>query len=210
MVVERERIARDFHDVAGQTLYTIGLKLQHILCAVTDPVLATQIESVRALASHGVTEMRSAAYALSSLHLRESGFVPSLRALTRHVSRTTGVVAEVRVHGDLPSLPEEIESTLYRAAHEALVNLERHARATGVIISLSVLDRAVELSIRDDGIGLEQREVPDWQSFSYFGMRTVAKSIEAIGGRLTMTPSSPRGIHVCVRVPLKTAHRATS
>lgn len=210
VAADRERIARDLHDTVGQTLYAIGLALQDVLCDVTDPALARRLEPLRALASQGVADMRSAVYALSFLHVRESGFVPSLRTLALQFRQSTGVEAHFRVHGDLPRLPEEVESALYRMAHEALVNVERHARATGVVISLSALDAAVELSIRDDGVGLDQRQAADWQSFSHFGLRTVARSIEAVGGRFAIVSIHPRGVHAYARVPLRAARRATS
>lgn len=202
---DRERIARRLHDAAGRTLYGIGSQLQDILCEVTDPALVERLESLRALASRGVAEVRSAVYALSVLHVREHGFVPSLRVLVEEFQQATGVGADLRIHGGVPCLGEAVERALHRMAHEALAGVERHARATGVVVSLSVVEGAAELSIRDDGVGLDQRLVPGWQGFSHVGLRAVAKAIEEVGGGFTLLPVDPRGLHARARVPLRAA-----
>ncbi|HEX9775349.1 MAG TPA: GAF domain-containing protein [Actinomycetota bacterium] len=193
---DRERIARDLHDTVGQTLFGIGLKLQDIGYEVEDRELAERVAAVRALAAQGVADVRSAVYALSFLHVRGRGFVPSLRALARQFTLATGVEAQVRLAGSIPSLPDETESALYRVAHEALVNVERHARATGVVIRLTAHPARIEMTIRDDGVGIDQRDGADWRSSAHFGMRAMAKSVTEIGGRFFVSAAQPRGLSI--------------
>jgi signal transduction histidine kinase len=207
VAAERERIARDLHDTVGQTLYGIGLKLQDAICEVDDPGLAAKLSEVRALAARGVADVRSAVYALSFLHVRARGFVPSLRALCRQFTRATGINAELRERGRIPDLSEDIEGALYRLAHEALINVDRHARATGVVMTLGMRDGWVELAVRDDGVGLEQRQVADWQSAAHFGMRMMAKAIEEVGGRFHVSPARPRGLAIRGIVPRERVER---
>jgi signal transduction histidine kinase len=142
-------------------------------------------------------------YALSFLHVKASGLVPSLRALARQFTATWDVPAELRVEGRIPALPDEVESALYRVAHEALVNVERHARATGVLLALRGLPDAVELCIRDDGVGLDQRQAADWRSAAHFGMRSMARAVEQAGGRFDAGPGRPRGLTIRARVPMR-------
>lgn len=202
IAAERERIARDLHDTVGQTLYGIGLKLQDVLVEVEDLELAAKLGELRELAARGVADVRSAVYALSFLHVRARGFLPSLRALVRQFTRATGIVAELRVEGSISALSEEVENALYRVAHEALVNVDRHARATGVVVSLLAYEGQIELAIRDDGVGLDQRQAADWQSAAHFGLRTMARSIEEIEGRFNVSRASPRGLLIRATVPL--------
>lgn len=207
VAAERERIARDLHDTVGQAFYGIGLKLQDALCEVSDPELRARLAELRELAARGVADVRSAVYALSFLHVRARGFVPSLRALARQFTRATGVTAELRVEGRVPALSEEVESALYRMAHEALVNVDRHARATGVVVSLVARNGQAELAVRDDGVGLDQRQVADWQSAAHIGMRTMAKSIEEVGGRFHVSAALPRGLLIRGIIPVEDARR---
>lgn len=199
---ERERIARDLHDTVGQTFYGIGLQLQELLLRIDDPDLAEQLGRVRARAAQAVADVRSAVYALSFLHVQARGLVPSLRALARQLEKACGIHVELRVDGQGVRIPEEVQSALYRVAHEALVNVERHARATGVVVDLSMMTGAVELRIRDDGVGLGQREGVGWQSAAHFGMRSMAKAVEEVGGRFRAINVEPRGLLIVARVPL--------
>ena len=202
VAAERERLARALHDAVGQTFYGMGLKLQDLVHEVEDGALAKRLESLRELAALGVADVRSAVDALSALHLRALGFLPSVRALTRQFTLATGVPAEIRLAGQLPSLPAEVESALYRTLHEALVNVDRHARATGIVVAFRRVSRTVELVIRDDGVGLDQRQVRDWRSAAHFGMRRMARSIEGVGGVFKVSTAHPRGLVLHAVVPV--------
>ena len=208
VAAERERIARDLHDTVGQTLFGIGLKLQDIRFRVEDPIVAACIDDVRDHAAQGVADVRSAAWALSSADRRERGFLPSLRALARRFTLATGVEASIRITPRFPSLPDDCESTLYGVAHEALSNVERHARATGVVLSLEADENGFGLTIRDDGIGLANRNGPDWRSSAHFGLRSMARSLEEVGGRLDVVRARPRGLLIRARVPASSRRRA--
>ncbi|HEX9774930.1 MAG TPA: GAF domain-containing sensor histidine kinase [Actinomycetota bacterium] len=200
---ERERIARDLHDTVGQALYGIGLKCTDAMHESQEPEMLRRLIELRGLASGGLSAVRSAVYALSFLHVRQRGLVASLRTLARQFTRNTQVPVFVRIDKSFPKLSEDTESALYRTVHEALVNVDRHARATGVILSLERQGGVVELVIRDDGIGLDQRDVKDWRSAAHFGLRTMAKCIEEVGGTFRAEPATPRGLEVRARVPVR-------
>lgn len=207
VAADRERIARDLHDTVGQTFYGIGLTLQDLIPQIDDPQLAGTLRHVRDDAAQGVSDVRSAVYALSFLGVRERGLVPSLRALTRRFSLATGVEAELRVQAGLPALDEDIAGGLYRVAHEALVNVERHSRATGVVLTLAERDETVELAIRDDGVGITRRNGDGWRSSAHFGLRSMARSMEEVGGRFDVGRVRPRGVLIRARVPARRARR---
>lgn len=198
---DRERIAKDLHDTVGQTLYAIGLKLQNALFEIEEGPLRDQLASARALASQGVNDVRSAVYALSFLHVRERGFLPSLKALCRQFQLVTKVPARLTVSGALPALHPDTEAALYRVAHEALVNVDRHARASGVVINLTASDGQVALTIRDDGVGLDQRDTANWRSAAHFGMRSMASSVREVGGEFDVHAIASRGLLIRASVP---------
>ncbi|MFA5891039.1 MAG: GAF domain-containing sensor histidine kinase [Actinomycetota bacterium] len=199
---ERERIARDLHDTVGQTLFRIGLGLQDVLLDVRDGELLQRLGGLRALAAQGVADVRSAVYTLSFSQVREHGFIPSLRTLARQFEISTGIPVSLRFSGDTRSLSTDGASALYRVAHEALVNVDRHARASGVAVALDRAGVNASLSIRDDGVGLDQRQGAHWQSATHFGMRAMARTVEEIGGRFRAREATPRGLIIEASVPL--------
>lgn len=203
VAAERERIARDLHDTVGETFFGIGLKLQDLLADVQDPEVRERLSEIRGLAAQAVSDVRSAVYALSYLHVKARGLRPSLRQLIKQFTRLTAIDAELRTEGLIPRLSEEVVSALYRTAHEALVNVERHARATGVVLKLRASSDEIELTIRDDGVGLDQRHGADWRSAAHFGMRAMAKAVGEVHGRFQISQAHPRGLLITATIPLR-------
>jgi signal transduction histidine kinase len=204
---DREMLTRDLHDSVGQTMYAIGLQIQDLLFHTSDPEVVASLESLRGLAVQSVRNVRNAVYTLSFLTVRESGLVGSLRTLSHRFTAVTGIEIDLRVEGAAPALTDEMEGALYRVAYEGLVNVERHARATGVIVKLHSDDRAVELSIRDDGVGIDQRGRKDWRSSPQLGLRNMARTIEELGGTFVVAPELPRGLCVTARLPKRPSRR---
>jgi signal transduction histidine kinase len=201
IAAERERIARDLHDTVGQTLFGIGLKLQDLVFELEDAELSKRVVELRALASRGLADIHSAVYASSSINVRSHGLSASLRVLAREFENASRIPVDLRIQEGLSAPSKEISSALYRVAHEALMNVERHARATAVVLTLTERGGLIHMSIVDDGIGIEQREGLDWRSTGRFGMRLMAKSVEDVGGRLDVTRGHPRGMRIHVTIP---------
>jgi signal transduction histidine kinase len=113
------------------------------------------------------------------------------------------VGTELVVRGKLSRLAEAVANALYRVAHEALVNVELHARATGVVVTLSLNREQAVLTVRDDGVGIDQRQVADWRSQAHFGLRSMARAMEDVGGTFRASPAHPRGLLIEARVPFR-------
>jgi signal transduction histidine kinase len=208
VAAECDRIARELNDTVGRRLYGIALGLGELLTDENNLTMRDDVAELRARATRGIVEVRNAAYALSFLHLQTRGMVGSLRELIRRFSAETGIYADLRVEGQAHHLPKAVQSALYHMAHEVLVNLERHARASGVIAKLKADDEQIEFSILDDGVGLDQRQAADWQSAPHFGLGAIARAIEEAGGRFKVEAARPRGLIMRAVVPLNSRRRA--
>jgi signal transduction histidine kinase len=158
------------------------------------PLLLDVIDEIRARATAGgMTPHWPAA---------RIGFMPSLQALAGRFTRATGIGVEVRT-GAVPALAGEVEAALYWVVREALDNLERDGRATGVVITLTGNDADVELVIRDDGVGLVARQGPGARSSPHFGIRAITRCLEQIGGHVRITRAHPRGLTIRARAPAR-------
>lgn len=203
IAADRERIAADLHDTVGQNLYGIGLRVEDLLLdAETFPDLAPKLEELRVLAAKGASDIRSAIYALSFLQVKTRGFMASLRELIKQFKRSTGIQAELRAQGSRRRLPESVSSALYRVAHEALVNIDKHARASSAVVALDVGDDQVALSVTDDGYGLGDLDEGGWVKVANFGLRAMWRAVEEVGGRFQVLPGGSRGLRVECVVPL--------
>jgi signal transduction histidine kinase len=131
------------------------------------------------------------------------GLEPALRALAGGFTLATGVDCELRLPASL-RIPSMTQTALYWAVREALAKVERHARATGIVVDLTQRDGRLELAIRDDGVGLVARQGPDGRTPLHFGIRSMARCLEAVGGRLQLFRAQPRGLLIRGSVPAST------
>ena len=146
-IAERERIARDLHDLLGHTLSIIVLKSE-LAAKVADRDLAraiSEIRDVERISRQALTEVRQAVYGYRGDRLDEE--IATARAALE--------AAGVRLDADVAaaSLDPDQERTLALAVREAATNVIRHAQARTCRISLVQDDRHIRLTIEDDGVG---------------------------------------------------------
>jgi two-component system sensor histidine kinase DesK len=173
-LAERERIARDLHDLLGHTLSVIALKaeLAGRLLERDPAAAAAEIDEVQRVSREALAEVRRAVEGY-----RERGFAVELDGV-RQALRAAGVALEERV--EIERLPPAVESVLALALREAVTNVIRHAAATRCRVALVRTagdPPEVTLEVRDDGHG--GGLAPEGVGLS--GMRERA---EACGGRL--------------------------
>jgi two-component system, NarL family, sensor histidine kinase DesK len=185
-LAERERIARDLHDLLGHTLSLVILKSELASkLADRDPVRARdEIRDVERIAREALAEVRSAV-----IGYRSGGLQAELQH-ARNALSTAGVAFEC----DTPKtqLPPAHEAVLCLALREAVTNIVRHAGARRCRASLAVVNDVCTLTISDDGRG---GNAPFGSGLS--GMR---ERVEVLGGSLTR--DGKRGTTLTVTLPL--------
>ncbi|MFB7225372.1 sensor histidine kinase [Streptomyces sp. NPDC056227] len=159
LLEDRDRIARDLHDLAIQRLFATGMTLQSVVRLVEQPQARGRLLRAVDDLDETIKIIRSAIFGLCA---RDSGrFGQGLRA-----RRTTTVEQAARILGFQPSLrmgglidtdvPAEIADQVIAVLGEVLSNVARHAQATAVDISLVVGDGALYLVVSDNGVGMPE------------------------------------------------------
>jgi two-component system sensor histidine kinase DesK len=188
-LAERERIARDLHDVLGHTLSLIVLKSELASkLAERDPERSREeIRDVERIARDALAEVRSAV----------SGYRTSGLAAEVQHARNTLTTAGVRLETDVTShkLPPSHEAVLSLALREAVTNIVRHSGAHNVRLTIEANDALCTLAIADDGRG---GNAPFGSGLS--GMR---ERVDILGGTLTRTGSN--GTTLTVTLPIANA-----
>jgi two-component system sensor histidine kinase DesK len=187
-VAERERIARDLHDVLGHTLSLIVLKSE-LAGKLADRNLARAADEMRDVENIARRTLQDVREAIRGYH-------PTLQdevARARVMLEAARVVPRFDV--DETPLPQPLEEALALAVREAVTNVVRHAGASVCDVSLRVSDDAVRLVIRDDGRGID--------GAAGFGLRGMGDRIEALGGTLEFT--SDRGTVIEALLPRQRA-----
>ncbi len=185
-VAERERIARDLHDVLGHTLSVVILKseLASKLIAHDPERAASEIRDVEQISRQALAEVRNAIGGYRAGGLEEE--------LSRAAStlKTAGVVAECR---SVPmALSPAQETVLALAVREAVTNVVRHASAKHCRLSLEPVDGNCLLELQDDGRG---GSAPEGN-----GLRGMRERVEALGGSLRRETNA--GTRLAILLPL--------
>jgi len=207
IVAERERIARDLHDSVGQVLTGLGMRLVEYSEDAPDPMWRARLAELRDLAIRGSREIRDAIQSMLFLQVRREGLARSLRDLARKFEATTGIEVRLHVVGDVARLSTAIEDALFRVAHEALRNAERHSGASSVELSLTYEDDAVAVAVTDDGVGLGER-TPLKSSEGHFGLHGLRTLMDEVGGELEVSDLAPHGVRLEGRVSFRIRAKA--
>jgi signal transduction histidine kinase len=194
IAVERDRIGRDLHDSVGQSITGLGLRLASQLDDVEDEA-ASWLRGLLELVEQANRELREAIHGMLRLEKPSGGLVEAINALCLDFERRTGVAVQfsVRGRGAVP-VRESTHEAILRVALEALRNIERHARASRVTVGLVHRDGAVTLLVSDDGVGIDRPS--SLTRLGRFGVRTMQRRIEELGGHLYVRQATPHGVVV--------------
>jgi signal transduction histidine kinase len=199
---ERTRVAREMHDSLGKTLYGVALGAHALALRVEDeaPGSARAARDLSGAAQLATEEARGL---ISDLRA-DTLALPLGTVLAEHVGRwaqESGVTATARGEDvDLPNPSTRYE--LFCIAKEALVNVERHAQAAAVEVTLVQQDDCVLLTIADDGVGIEgSGSARDLETDGHYGLVGMAERAERVGATVSLDGASGRGTRVTVRVP---------
>jgi signal transduction histidine kinase len=198
-LAERQRLARDMHDVLAHSLSGLLLQLEGArLLAVSSPGderLAGTIDRAHELARNGLDEARRA---IGMLRDDELPGPDRLAALTGAFQADTGVPARFTTSGSPGDLASAVRLALYRVTQEALTNVRKHARPSRVEVSLSYLDDGITLTIED--FSAAPPEPSTTRPGDGYGLTGMRERAELLGGTLDAGPTVT-GFLVQLRVP---------
>jgi signal transduction histidine kinase len=199
VVEERNRLAREMHDTLGHRLTVAAVQLEAAqrLCAGDPERSAAMVGTVREQVREALGELRATVTALRAPVEADLQLRTSLRRLAAHFEQATGLTVHQVLPEEMPVLPGTHRLALYRAAQEALTNVQRHAEASQVWLVLSTADTAITLLVSDDGRGLIHGGKEEG-----FGLRGLEERARQLGGELYVEPRRGGGAQISFRLPL--------
>lgn len=198
---ERSRVSRELHDGISQLLVSIKFQFELAsleLAAGNDQGLDTLQKGTERLAG-AIGEVRRISHDLHPSLLDTLGLPAAIGQLVAEFEQRSGLLIDYKNDLGDTLLNDGMAVALFRILQEALTNIERHAQANTVAISLDGRAQRVRLRVRDDGVGFSPRHFDTLTGG--IGLRNIRQRVEHFGGRFALT-SQPGQTELMVTLPL--------
>lgn len=202
---ERRRIARELHDSSLQAVVLLCRRLDALETTSDNlsPSLRQALSDTRQSAESIADELRRFSRDLRPSILDDLGLAPAVRWLVAELERRSDVRGKLMLVGQEQRLSSDAELCLFRIAQEALRNVERHAAASSVVVTLSYQQAHMRLTIQDDGKGLPAARMPPVSvAGEKLGLLGIQERARLLGGNVQVTSRPNRGTRVRVTLPL--------
>lgn len=194
VVSDRDRIARDLHDVVIQRLFATGLQLQGMKTVAVLPEMQERLDHAIDDLDTTIRDIRSTIF---ELQRHQSSVRSELHTLLRDYAPVLGFIPSFRTRGPVDTVvTESMGVQLLAVLREAVSNVARHANASLVTVELEAGADAVMLRVSDDGCGLPLDRAES-------GLRNVRRRAEQHHGALRLLPANPHGTVLEWQVPVR-------
>lgn len=198
LAVDRERIGRDLHDGIIQSIYAAGLLLESVQPIIpSDPMRAqAQLGRVMDNLNETIQDIRRYIFDLRS-DMPDEDLQSGIKRLLRDFHINTLLETEFEINGaPVEILSMERRRHIFQIVRETLANTARHARARWVKVQLDYGEDALELTISDDGIGMETLQVSKG-----YGLRNIRERVRLLDGTLRIESAPNEGVTFHLTVP---------
>ncbi len=196
LLEDRDRIARDLHDLAIQRLFATGMTLQSAGRLIESQGAADRVARAVADLDETIKIIRSTIFGLRAHSEPDRGLRARATRVVTDAQGTLGFPPRLSMEGLLDTdVPQELAGHVVAVLAEGLSNAARHAKASRVEVTLRALAGRVVLTVTDDGVG-----VPEGGRRS--GLRNLAERAERVGGSFAIEPAEGGGTRLVWEAPI--------
>jgi len=198
---ERTDVAREIHDELGQALTALKMDAHWIGRRIGpgQPELGARALAMAKVIDATVHAVRRISSELRPTLLDDLGLAAAIEWQAREFEQRSGITCDIQSEPEDIVLDRPRSTALFRIFQETLTNVARHAHASCVDVALRHLGSSVELTVSDNGRGIDAEQASDARSLGIVGMRERAR---ALGGTLDVDGAAGRGTIVRVSIPL--------
>jgi len=199
---QSRRTARQIHDGAGQILFSLQLALAELMAGLPRH-LTPQFGHVMQLADHLDQQLRSLSRDLYPVALDDLGLNAAVRHLLDGVATRAGL--KVSFQSSVPDrLPPQIAIGLYRAIHEGVTNVVRHAHASELRVSMQKDRDGVVCAVTDDGVGIDNTG----HQPAGLGLRGIRDRLKGLHGGLEVQSTAGNGTRLIITIPVASGEQS--
>lgn len=194
---ERETIARDLHDGAGQSLAALKINLGLLNTKTGDEQLDARRDISISLVDNTMEEIRNVLHNLKPIELVNDGLAASIRSLCQKTEKVSGINFACSIEEPLPRWDPTEELNLYRIVQENLTNMVKHSKAKNAVVKFIKGDEHIyHLEISDDGVGF----VPS-QTHGGLGLTAMKERADMLNATIEVASNPEIGTKMTLEVP---------
>lgn len=199
---ERVRLSRDLHDAIAQRLFSLSVSAANLPAIIErDPQRGVeQARAVASLSEQTLLELRTLLVEMRPSMVMQRGLNEALRTLCNEWSSAHHIQIEYSALLSGQYLASPLEDAAYRIVQEALSNIDKHANADAVHISLLESQRQLTVSITDNGCGFNHDRISE-RGAGHFGLITMQERAQALGGMVIVESDTLRGTTIRANLP---------
>jgi len=200
---ERKRISRELHDEIGQTLTAVNVKLATLKkeAQVNTKDLKKAISSTQRLVERSMDTVHRFARELRPPVLDDLGLIPALHSYMKVFAKRSGVHVRFKAFAGVEKMHNDRRIALYRVAQEAFTNIDKHAQATLVSVTITKAKRLVRMEIHDNGRSFDASRLAA-RKVVRLGLLGMRERNEMVGGTFHVESEPGKGTTVQALVPL--------
>jgi signal transduction histidine kinase len=201
--IERRNISRFLHGTLSQDLAVLQIKLDqlmHNIDRLADTASAQhELEGIQSIADQTCRQIRSL---MADLHGNPSAdLTATLIEYANQISQRAHFQLQITHEGEPRSLASQVQRQIFYLFQEALINIEKHARAQRVVITIAWTNDCFNLTVLDDGQGFDMDVVRD--GTDHYGMTVIKEITEELIGILRLESAPQMGTRITFTLPLQ-------
>lgn len=192
---DRDRIARDLHDLVIQRLFAAGLSVQSLTRFIKDELATERIRNITGELDEAIRSLRDTIYSLKSSSGEMELLSGRIRRVTRNSAKTMPFTPRLTLTGPVDAVTPDKADNVVAVVSEGLSNAIRHSGADAIAVSVAVIKGQVTVVITDNGSGFDA-------SMERNGLANLEDRARMLNGQCTITTAPDAGTSVEWSVPL--------
>jgi signal transduction histidine kinase len=200
---ERKKISRDLHDQVGQTLTAINVRLTTLnqVATVNASSLKKQLAGTQRLLERSMNVVHRFARELRPPLLDDLGLTAALRSHMKDFTKRTCIPIHVTAFAAVDELDSDKRTVLYRVVQEALRNVDKHAHASLVRVTIKKLRGVVRMELHNDGRSFDAQRALFPTRIQRLGLLGMRERVEMVGGNFSVESAPGQGTTVRAEIP---------
>ena len=195
---ERNRLAREIHDILGHSLTSIttGIEASLQIMGMDVDLARKQLEKILELSRKGLVDVRRSVRELKIDSIAKYELIPAIEKLIDDINGFSHIKVSMIIEGTILKLKDDEEQTIYRTVQESITNSIRHGHASTMTVSLKYVDHELNIDLWDNGIGCDLIE-------EGFGLQHIRERIEMLGGVISYESRPNEGFKTSLTIPIR-------